>query len=362
MEPSAPLHIVVVGGGTAGCMVVSHLANNTDARITLIEPGSLSTHDGESRFFDVLADCSLLDPVASIPQARSLGGGSAVNGMLLTGDEPDFARGLTRMADENDIGVMGKFLLQHGGRFSRLWWNGGRWNPGRAVWHLQEEGRVLILKEDVAEILHADQVVQGVRTSKGIVNADMVVLCAGALHTPELLVCSSLMMASDVHTRNHYSLNFLVELCESSDASFDTAVVKEWESATGNKFLIHVYERSSAIDTRHGIMSIVHMNPLFGAPDTDAMREGSEELTRLSEILVGTREVLAVHPNHEVTPVSHPCCSCSTVLDDEGRLHGIGGVWVADASALKSIPHCTPAAPVTMEALRIARNIAKEIA
>ena len=133
--------VVVVGGGTAGCTVVAHLAAATDADIVLIEPGGRSPSDDVPGFFDVLAGADSW-PVEDYGQPRVLGGGSAVNGLVLSGDPPPHVEGLTRMATPADMGPAAQALLAAGGRPLRLWWNGGRWNPGRAVAHLVDEGRI----------------------------------------------------------------------------------------------------------------------------------------------------------------------------------------------------------------------------
>ena len=56
---ASQLPIVVIGGGTAGCTVVSTLAAMTSQPIVLVEPGVSSSHDDESKFFDVLANGEL---------------------------------------------------------------------------------------------------------------------------------------------------------------------------------------------------------------------------------------------------------------------------------------------------------------
>ena len=53
---TSQLPVVVIGGGTAGCTVVSTLAAMTTQPIVLIEPGSPSVHDDVSAFFTVLSD------------------------------------------------------------------------------------------------------------------------------------------------------------------------------------------------------------------------------------------------------------------------------------------------------------------
>jgi choline dehydrogenase-like flavoprotein len=86
------LPIVVIGGGTTGCTVVSTLAAMTTRPIVLIEPGLSSVHDDEAAFFTVLTDetlfreiqTTLIDGGIDKPyvQANVLGGGSAINGLL----------------------------------------------------------------------------------------------------------------------------------------------------------------------------------------------------------------------------------------------------------------------------------------
>ena len=60
-----------------------------------------------------------------------------------------------------------------------------------------------------------------------------------------------------------------------------------------------------------------------------------------------------------LTLVSHATSSCSQAIDSQGMLKGLSNVAVADASALPGVPSNTPAASVTMEALRISRVLAE---
>jgi choline dehydrogenase-like flavoprotein len=375
--------IAVVGGGTAGCMVVSHLANNTNHEIVLFEPGMMSPHDDQSRFFDVLSDHSLLRDIDGQVQARVLGGGSAINGMLLTGDVPEFARGLVRRANESDIGPMGEFLLSNGGTFAHLWWNGGRWNPGRAVHHLLEEGRITIVRNDVESIQVMNGRATGVETRNTEYPADVVVVCAGALRTPQLLIASHLMTHDQVTLRQHFALNFVVELLSPSVAPFDTAVFQNIETSEGFIFMVNAYERVSATDTSHALLSIAHMNPRTSMFDVRAMKAAARHLGNLAKDLSAYQVFGSVHVDehgtsldqllsfddsdisgwllHNVTPLAHPTSSCCHLVDGDGRVKGVDRLWLADASVLRSSPTCTPAAPVTMEAIRIAQTIAGEM-
>lgn len=409
------LPIVVIGGGTAGCTVVSTLAAMTTQPIVLIEPGSPSLHDDESSFFDVLSDAALsrevqitlVDGGSDQPyvQAQVLGGGSAINGLLLTGEEPSFLSGLTRVASEADCGQVGTALLAENGRFSRLWWNGGRWNPGRAVQHLVDEGRVTIISDSVTYLEHAQRVVTVAHTTNEAIEGSLFVMCAGALATPALLLHSSLERAVTGigdGLQNHPTITFTLQLKQSVSQRFDATVVRESRSSSGAELLTIAYERTNADDAITGLLSISLMDPesrggvwrsqtamqhdfnmLATIRDRVAMREAVRELisTAMSasfsaishRVLVdsdGTSvEVLDAMKNAEfdewiaehLTVVSHATSSCHEIVDSDGKVRGVGNLYIADSSILHSVPPCSPAGPVVIQAARIARAIGETL-
>lgn len=271
---ASQLPIVVIGGGTAGCTVVSTLASMTTQPIVLVEPGPSSTHDDEPAFFNVLADealsrnvqTTLVDGGDDKPyvQARALGGASAINGLLLTGEEPSFLRGLTRMATDADCGQVGAALLAENGRYSRLWWNGGRWNPGRAVQHLVEEGRVTVIAESATYLEHAQRVVTVAHTTNEAIEGSLFVMCAGALATPALLLHSSLERAvSGIGDglQNHPTITFTVQLKKQTTQRFDATVVRESLSSAGAQLLTVAYERTNATDAVNALIAVSLMDP-----------------------------------------------------------------------------------------------------
>jgi len=409
------LPIVVIGGGTAGCTVVSTLAAMTTQPIVLIEPGSPSLHDDESAFFSVLADAALsrevqitlVDGGSDQPyvQAQVLGGGSAINGLLLTGEEPSFLSGLTRVASEADCGQVGTALLAENGRFSRLWWNGGRWNPGRAVQHLVDEGRVTIISDSVTYLEHAQRLVTVAHTTNEAIEGSLFVMCAGALATPALLLHSSLERAVTGigdGLQNHPTITFTLQLKQSVSQRFDATVVRESRSSSGAELLTIAYERTNADDAITGLLSISLMDPesrggvwrsqtamqhdfnmLATIRDRVAMREAVRELisTAMSasfsaishRVLVdsdGTSvEVLDAMKNAEfdewiaehLTVVSHATSSCHEIVDSDGKVRGVGNLYIADSSILHSVPPCSPAGPVVIQAARIARAIGETL-
>jgi choline dehydrogenase-like flavoprotein len=412
---TSQLPVVVIGGGTAGCTVVSTLAAMTTQPIVLIEPGSPSVHDDESAFFTVLSDTALsrevqttlVDGGADKPytQAQVLGGGSAINGLLLTGEEPSFLSGLTRMATEADCGQVGSALLAENGRFSRLWWNGGRWNPGRAVQHLVDEGRVTVIPESLTYLEHAQRVIKVAHTTNEAIEGSLFVMCAGALTTPALLLHSSLERAvSGIGDglQNHPTITFTLVLKDTVSQQFDASVVRESRSSSGAELLTVAYERTNADNATNGLISVSLMDPesrggvwrsntamqhdfnmLATMRDRVAMREAVREListamgssfsTISQQVLVdadGTSvEVLDAMKNAELdewiadhlTVVSHAASSCYDIVDSDGKVRGVGNLYIADSSISHSVPPCSPAGPVVIEASRIARAIGETL-
>lgn len=404
---AVPQSIVVVGGGTAGCTVVSYLAAHTDCEIVLVEPGDTTNNDDEPRFFDVLDADSVLDALAGgYVQAQRLGGGSAINGLLLTGEEPPHLHGLTRLATPEDCGSVGNSLLQSGGRCSRLWWNGGRWNPGRAVKHLQEERRIRIVPDRATKLIHRENQVVGVESNDGFLSASVVVMCAGAIITPKILLASGLAEvnpAIGLGVQNHPTVTARIPLLSANRATFDASVIREWVTLMGGKMMNIAYERSSGLDDQSGAISVSLMNPSSrGTVSWDGMLLPVVDFALLHDeqdlmnMMHGVRDLIELLTSHAVSLiadveevsiegllisqlrhfsdqqlvqwlrgavqyVSHATSSCAAAVDAMGRVKGIDKCWVADASVLESVPPCTPAAPVTMEALRIARNIGESL-
>jgi choline dehydrogenase-like flavoprotein len=387
----------------------------TSQPIILVEPGPSSTHDDESAFFNVLADetlsrdvqTTLVDGGEDKPyvQAQVLGGGSAINGLLLTGDEPPFLRGLTRMATDADCGQMGAALLAENGRYSRLWWNGGRWNPGRAVQHLVEEGRVTVIAESATYLEHAQRVITVAHTTNEAIEGSLFVMCAGALATPALLLHSSLERAvSGIGDglQNHPTITFTVQLKKQTAQRFDASVVRESLSSSGAQLMTIAYERTNASDAANGLISVSLMDPesrggvwrsstamqndfnmLATIRDRVAMREAVREListvmcasfAAISErVLVDsegtTVEALDVMKNADLdewisdhlTVVSHATSSCRDIVEADGKVRGVGNLYIADSSILHSVPTCSPAGPVVTEAARIGRAIGETL-
>lgn len=368
--------IVVVGGGTAGSTVVAHLAHATDRELVLLEPGAASSTDDEPRFFDVLAGADMWS-IEGYAQPRVLGGGSAVNGLVLSGEPPAHVAALTRTATDADMGPASRALLAAGGRAVGLWWNGGRWNPGRVVTHLVEEGRIEHRRVAAERIEVREGRAVAVVTAGGEIACDAVVVCAGAILTPALLLRSGLdAVAPDVGVglQNHPSLAVVFHAL-AGEGRFDATVVHDAVTSNGRRVLTVVYERASAGDPDIGLLmsSLMDVESRgrvlledgrvvfdFGDLSTPGDRVAHTEMAALLDRLVDDCGFIA-HGLPAPALVSHAAASCARSVDAAGRLIGVEGVWLADASVLPGVPPVTPAAPVTMEALRIATVLGEEL-
>jgi choline dehydrogenase len=167
--------------------------------------------------------------------------------------------------------------------------------------------------------------------------------------------------------------------------------------------LMVAYERQSADDDSTALMSVMLMNPdsrgtitmtedglsvnlglLSTQRDRDAMRAlvraslalfSASPFQDVSRRIIGGTSGVPVGViggysdqeidswiHEEVIPVSHVSSSLSRCVDDRGRIRGLNGVVVADASVLPHVPHETPAAAVTIEARRIGQLLGEELA
>ena len=362
---SAP--VVIIGGGTSGSIAARTLADVTDRPIVVLEPGGF-TDDDNPRFLDGLSD-DVLWPDEAMPQARAVGGGSAVNGMILSGDPPDWLEGLVRQAHQHEAGELGRGLLDAGGRLSWMWWNNGRWNPGRAMVHVEEEGRlVLDGRAAVSLVLSGDRAI-AVRTTAGEIACSHVVMCAGAILTPRILVASGIGGAVGEGLQNHPTVTFTVRRRGDDMGFFDACVVRDLnlDGATG---LMIAFERESAVADGRGSVSVSLMNPVSrgtaGESADFALLSDPLDRSRMGSLVSEAREIVRrmgcdILRESGIHPVSHATSSCARTVDEDGELRGFRNITVADASVLPNVPAETPAASVTMRSLRISRTLGRRL-
>lgn len=205
---------VVVGGGSAGCVVAGRLAARPETEVVLVEAGPGTSIDPISdSFFDALAAPGRTYPdlmatrVAGQPptryqRGRGLGGSGAVNAMVALRGGPFIADHLLPIEEPSvaELGRIDRALLAAApdaivAPLTRR--DGRRVTSADAYIGVDGSTPVEILAETIVDrVLFADSSptrrrATGVVTADGTtIDADRVVIAAGAIHTPAILLRS----------------------------------------------------------------------------------------------------------------------------------------------------------------------------
>ncbi len=200
---------LVIGGGTAGCVVAARLSERGSNDVTLLEAGP--DHGADHSLADVglyLDDptrwhdrCNIIrragDPAEHYWQGRGLGGSSLLNGPVMVPNPADAGiEHLMPMEPPAMLGPLGAAVVAAapGARpvlLARR--NGRRVTAADAYLRPISDRRNLTVVENstVTRLIFDGRSVGGAITESGVEHdAERVVVCAGAIHTPALLLAS----------------------------------------------------------------------------------------------------------------------------------------------------------------------------
>ncbi len=189
---------LVVGGGTAGCVVAARLSENAGDHVVLLEAGG-PTAPPMASFLDELAAPGATWP-GGYPIGRRLGGSSAVNGGVLSGDVRRL--GTTLLAAEaagvDELGPVDRALLAAApdAEMALLARREGRRVTTADCYLAPAVGRPNLEVRTGVEVDHVllrgGRAVGVVAVNGEHIDGDRVVLCGGAVQSPVVLLRSGI--------------------------------------------------------------------------------------------------------------------------------------------------------------------------
>ena len=428
---------IVVGAGSGGCVAAARLSEDPENHVTLLEQGpDLRAHDvpahvsssdftkafeDESRTYGGLLAARAGGKPFPYPTGRGVGGSSLVNAMIgLRGStaqyrswgwyDTDAAWSKMLLPEElpaaDELGAVDRALLSAADGAERTPLtrrDGCRVTTAEAyLWPAAERSNL-----DIRAGLAVDRVLLdgrravGVRSSDGEdLPADRVVVSAGAIHSPALLLRSGVTVDGiGEHLQDHPAATFTLQLREPAAESGALAAAAfladgdlQFLSMNHTGFqgagrgygalllaLMRPRGRSGTVRAASpgsGRHPEVTLDPLDDRADIAALRSGvgtARELlgkasfrkvvsevyvdahgTRLEDLVTGAE--IDSWLRSSATTYLHASSSCAmgTVVGQDGAVRDHDGLYVCDASVFPSVPEVNPHLPTVMLAERLA--------
>lgn len=404
---------LIVGGGTAGCVLASRLSEDARHHVTLVEAGPAELGPPATTYLDDLAVPDALwegltasdgDAIERpYPQGRGLGGSSAVNGSVISGGELDqyrrwgwtdlsAARGGHRITTEvvaiEQLGPIDRALLgsaRDGARATLSRRAGARVSAADAylVPAVRKRSNLDILSDTVVDRVLTDRrkATDIVTVAGDRLDADRVVCTAGAIHTPALLLRSGITVAGlGVGLTDHPSRT--IEVALRPDASADPqslvtgAVVRRGpieivamnhlgrDRAGTAALLVGLLRTSRRGSVRlhpdrpddPNAPPVIDFGRLDDPADVRRLSDGVALAQRLlsSPSFVDIIDGFAVGSGYGGYAHASSSCRMGMVVDRRGAVVGYEKLFVADASVFPEIPASGTFLPVVLLAERLA--------
>ena len=392
---------LVVGGGTAGCVLASRLSETIADHVTLIEAGAERPSATASYLDDLATPGAVWDglvardgggPTRPYPQGRGLGGSSAVNGGVLALAHEDPLRDRVLISEEqpepSELGPIDRAMLAAASdaTVARLARRGGeRLNAATAYLDVARD-RVnldVVTGSLVERVILAGRRATGVALADGtVLHADRIVCAAGAIFTPALLMRSGVEVGGiGAGLRDH--VGRVVELTlRGAGETVGHELVTGAVLRRGAVEVVAMNHLGSASPGHAALLVGLLVNQRRGSVRLDADRPddptappvvdfghlGGADAVRLSAGLTLAEELVDTEPFAGVVSEARALdgfggyahatstCAAGIVVDDHGAVSGYDDLFVGDASVLPSLPACGTYLPVVLLAERLAQS------